>query len=131
MHRQQSGASLRDGTRACVTQASCVSAGSFERTNTMKSSPLFLAGIMGCILCCTLTVSAQAPKSSEGLASFSYSGDTGPGFWDETSSACAATSTSRQSPIDIDKVAVDRSLTPLDADLAGTTFTLTKPEVRK
>jgi carbonic anhydrase len=93
----------------------------------MKSNRLFLAGIIGSILCCTLTVSAQAPKSSEGHTSFSYTGDTGPGFWDEINSACATTSTSRQSPIDINKVAVDRSLTSLDAELEGTTFTLTNP----
>ena len=86
-----------------------------------------LAGLLGCLLCCTLTSTAQAPKSSEGHATFSYTGDTGPGFWDEISSACAATSSSRQSPINIDKAEVDRSLTPLFTRLSETSYTLKNP----
>jgi carbonic anhydrase len=70
---------------------------------------------------------AQATLSAQGTATFSYSGDTGPGFWDEISSACAASPTSRQSPIDIDDVKVDRSLTPLDTVLGETSFTLKNP----
>src|SRR5262249_1421553 len=47
---------------------------------------------------------------------FAYSGDSGPGFWAETPGweACAGTAdTQRQSPINIDRVAVDRHLGPL------------------
>jgi carbonic anhydrase len=43
---------------------------------------------------------------------FSYSGDTGPGFWSETDPKCG--SSARQSPIDIDHVVTDRGLGPLD-----------------
>jgi carbonic anhydrase len=93
----------------------------------MKSRQMFLAGIMGAIVCCTLGASAQIPKSSEGHESFSYSGDNGPGFWDEINSTCATTSSSRQSPINITKTQVDQSLTRLDTNLEGTTFTLTNP----
>jgi carbonic anhydrase len=128
MDREQSGASVRTGSRGVRYTGLVRKCRNFiKRTNEMKSDQIFLAGIMGCILCCTLTLSAQAPKSSEAHASFSYTGDTGPGFWDEINSECATTSTSRQSPIDIDKAAVDRSLTPLDTDLQGTSFTLTNP----
>jgi carbonic anhydrase len=63
--------------------------------------------------------------SSDGKATFSYSGDAGPGFWDEINSTCATTSTSRQSPINIDEPRVDFSLTPLDTQLEKTSFTLT------
>jgi carbonic anhydrase len=97
----------------------------YPRVVTGKGA--FLAGIVGCILCCTLTVNAQAPKSTDGHAAFSYTGDTGPGFWDEINSVCATTSSSRQSPIDINKAEVDRSLTPLDTELAETSFTLKNP----
>src|SRR4029077_13365273 len=44
---------------------------------------------------------------------FAYSGDNGPGFWGATPGweACAGTSrTQRQSPIDIDRIVVDRHL---------------------
>lgn len=89
----------------------------------MRSKLKSFAGIVGCILCCSLTMSAQTAQSAE-HATFSYSGDTGPGFWDEINSACAARSTSPQSPIDIDEVKVDRSLTPLDTELTRTSYTL-------
>src|SRR5690349_13975438 len=87
----------------------------------MKSIHKSVAAIIGCLLCCSLTMSAQE------TATFSYSGDTGPGFWDEISPTCAATPTSRQSPVDIRDVQVDRSLTPLDTVLGETDFTLTNP----
>jgi carbonic anhydrase len=87
----------------------------------MRSNQIALAGILACMSCCSLTISAQEK------ATFSYTGDTGPGFWGEISSACAATSTSRQSPVDIDHAQVDQSLTPLDTVLRETSFTLTNP----
>jgi carbonic anhydrase len=68
-----------------------------------------------------------AAHSADGTATFSYSGDTGPGFWDETSSACATTSTSQQSPINIDEARVDTSLTTLDTRLEKSSFTLKNP----
>ena len=90
-----------------------------KRDQLMKSNRTILS-IAGYMLCCSLTMSAQGQStfsSADGKSMFSYSGDTGPGFWDEINSACAATSTSRQSPIDIDEVKVDRDLRPLDAVL--------------
>lgn len=86
-----------------------------------------IGSIVGCLLSCTLTVSAQVSKSTEGHTTFSYNGDSGPAFWDEINSTCAPTSTSRQSPIDINKVEVDRSLTRLETQLETTSFTLTNP----
>jgi len=57
-----------------------------------------------------------------------YSGDNGPGFWGEVAGweACAGTSaTARQSPIDIDRIAVDRRLAPLRLQLHETPLALT------
>ena len=90
----------------------------------MRSSRTSVAGIFGYMLCCSFTLAAQTSATS---ATFSYSGDTGPGFWGEIDSACASTPASRQSPIDIDNVEVDRSLTPLDTVLGETSYTLTNP----
>ena len=58
---------------------------------------------------------------------FSYSGDKGPGFWDEINSACAGT---HQSPINIETQSVDEDTTlkPLDLTLTETSFTLENPE---
>jgi len=59
---------------------------------------------------------------------FAYNGDSGPGFWGETPGweACAGTSrTQRQSPIDIDHVAFDRHLGPLQLQLHETPLALT------
>ena len=59
---------------------------------------------------------------------FAYSGDNGPGFWGETSGweACAGTSrTQRQSPLDIDRVVVDRHLGALQLRLHETPLALT------
>jgi carbonic anhydrase len=128
MDLEQPGASVRTGS--CAVRYTGVVRKCrklIERTSEMKSNRVFLAGIMGCLLCCTLTVSAQEPKSAEAHATFSYSGDTGPGFWDEINSSCATTSTSRQSPIDINKAEVDPRLAPLYTQLWETSFTLTNP----
>jgi carbonic anhydrase len=59
---------------------------------------------------------------------FAYSGDSGPGFWGETPGweACAGTAVAtRQSPIDIDHVVVDRRLAPLRLQLHETPLALT------
>jgi carbonic anhydrase len=58
---------------------------------------------------------------------FAYSGDNGPGFWGETPGweACAGTAaTARQSPIDIDRIVIDRRLAPLRLQLYETPLTL-------
>jgi len=57
---------------------------------------------------------------------FSYNGDTGPGYWSELNSewgACAGTAPdARQSPIDIDRVKIDRNLMPLELQTFPTTI---------
>ena len=58
---------------------------------------------------------------------FTYNGDTGPGFWstlEEDFAACAASSTGRQSPIDIDAVIEDPRLDPLHIVVNQMPFTL-------
>jgi carbonic anhydrase len=57
-----------------------------------------------------------------------YSGDNGPGFWGQTPGweACAGTARgSRQSPIDIDQIVLDRHLGPLQLQLNDTPLALT------
>jgi carbonic anhydrase len=61
-------------------------------------------------------------------AEFSYNGDTGPGFWstlEEDWEACAASSTSHQSPIDIEGVVEDPRLDPLHVVVNQMGYTLT------
>lgn len=58
---------------------------------------------------------------------FSYSGDTGPGFWVELSPACGTAPSARQSPVDIRRVVADPKLGPLDLTLNETSFTLANP----
>jgi carbonic anhydrase len=58
---------------------------------------------------------------------FAYSGDHGPAFWSEVPGweACAGTATTeRQSPIDIDRIVVDRRLAPLRLQLHETPLAL-------
>src|SRR5262245_48495506 len=72
-----------------------------------------------------LRAAAQADASTP---EFAYTGDNGPGFWGEVPGweACAGTSaTERQSPIDIDRIVVDRQLAPLQLDLHETPLALT------
>jgi len=63
---------------------------------------------------------------SVSAAEFSYNGDAGPAFWSELDpawSACAGTAEdARQSPIDIDRVKIDRSLKPLELQTFATTI---------
>jgi len=125
MDRVQSSASVCAGARGAAVTRKCRSL--IRKTNRKRSSQPFFALIVGYILCCTLTASAQASKSGAGHETFSYSGDTGPGYWEEINSACATTATSRQSPIDINRVQVDRSLPALNTDLSATSFTVTNP----
>jgi carbonic anhydrase len=79
-------------------------------------------------LVCGIPMSAQSPLAPAAAApSFSYSGDTGPGFWAETSPDCAATPSRRPSPVDIRRVVEDPKLAPLDFIRSETSFTLTNP----
>jgi len=74
-----------------------------------------------------LAVRASA-QAAESTPEFAYSGDNGPGFWGEVPGweACAATAaTERQSPIDIDRIVIDRRLAPLQLDLHETPLALT------
>ena len=67
-----------------------------------------------------------ASGSTHRSATFSYSGDTGPGFWaqlDPAWEACAGGG-SRQSPIDITHVRIDPRLTPLNLSLKPTPIAL-------
>jgi carbonic anhydrase len=63
-------------------------------------------------------VSAQEHEAPH----FSYSGDTGPGFWSETSPGCAPSA--RQSPIDIDRFVTDPRLGPLSLTTQAAAFRL-------
>lgn len=67
-------------------------------------------------------------SASAGASDFEYSGDTGPGFWDELqgAEACGRTTEAgaRQSPIDIARVRTDASLRPLRLTLLGTEIAL-------
>ena len=67
-----------------------------------------------------------ASESTHPTATFSYSGDNGPGFWaqlDPAWEACAAGS-GRQSPIDITRVRIDPRLTRLNLALKPTPIAL-------
>ena len=69
-------------------------------------------------------VALLSAAGTAGAGGFEYSGDTGPGFWGETSGweACSGTAdTTRQSPININKrVTVDESLAPLELESLST-----------
>jgi len=69
------------------------------------------------------------PASAQVTAgpNFSYSGDTGPGFWVEINPACGTAPFARQSPVNIRRVVADPTLGPLDLMLNETSFTLTNP----
>ncbi len=88
----------------------------------MKLSIRLYGASLAYALVCSLSTFGQASAPD-----FSYSGDTGPGFWAERSPACAATPSSRQSPVDIQEVIEDRRLLPLDVLANETLFTLKNP----
>jgi carbonic anhydrase len=88
----------------------------------MKLSNRLLGASLGYALVCGLNVFGQTSAPD-----FSYSGDTGPGFWAERSPACGATPSSRQSPVDIQKTVEDRRLLPLDVLASETSYTLKNP----
>ncbi|MGI8771339.1 MAG: carbonic anhydrase family protein [Acidobacteriaceae bacterium] len=93
-----------------------------------KTGLLLSALLVG--LVCAIPMSAQLvplATQSDAAPPFSYSGDTGPGFWAEASPACAMTPRARQSPIDIRNVVEDPRLAPLDFIRSETSFTMTNP----
>jgi carbonic anhydrase len=85
---------------------------------------LLLAAFVSSLVC-GIPMSAQSPLAPAASApNFSFSGDTGPGFWKETSPGCAMTPRARQSPIDIRRVVEDPKLAPLDLIRSVTSFTV-------
>ncbi len=78
---------------------------------------------------CATAMNAQAAAAA--AADFSYSGDTGPGYWQEIHGdkypACAPLSGNRQSPINIRAVEEDPELRPLDLNLTPAPFVLSNP----
>ena len=70
------------------------------------------SGLLLAVLLALTPLSAQDHKNDPDHPLFSYSGDTGPGFWPEISPSCAASP--RQSPIDLDHATPDAKLAPLD-----------------
>jgi carbonic anhydrase len=86
--------------------------------------------IAGIVIAALLVVGAAlaASVSAGPSVTFSYSGDSGPGFWAELDpanwEACAGGGGSRQSPIDISRVRIDRSLTRLNLNLTETPIAL-------
>lgn len=98
--------------------------------NWMKSNLSRLFIILVPWLVYGIATSAQVTSEDiyEATApNFSYSGDTGPGFWVEISPACGAGPSARQSPVDIRHVVTDPTLGPLDLTLNETSFTLANP----
>jgi carbonic anhydrase len=65
---------------------------------------------------------AGTAQQHNGPPHFSYSGDTGPGYWWETNPGCAPSP--RESPIDIDHAVVDPRLGPLDLKTTEAPFRL-------
>jgi carbonic anhydrase len=83
---------------------------------------IVVAFVLGCG---TTLLTAQMQTMAAG--DFAYTGDKGPGFWGEISPACAPTSSSRQSPVDIDRVVPDLRLRPLRVISAASVTELTNP----
>jgi carbonic anhydrase len=81
------------------------------------------SGLLLTLLLILTPLSAQDHKDEFDHPLVSYSGDTGPGFWPETSPGCAASP--RQSPIDLDHATPDATLAPLDLKLHPTPYQLT------
>jgi carbonic anhydrase len=67
-----------------------------------------------------------ATGATHGSATFAYSGDNGPGFWGQLDPAWEACTGggSKQSPIDINRVRIDRKLRPLNLSLKATPIAL-------
>lgn len=87
----------------------------------------------GLVLSFALSAVCGAPTNAQVPAApvppdFSYSGDTGPGFWsvihDNEYPNCAPVPANRQSPIDINNVVEDPRLGPLDLNLVAAPFTM-------
>ena len=86
----------------------------------LRFNPQDTVRALACALAFGLSADTGAPE-------FAYSGDHGPGFWGETpgQEACAGTATTeRQSPINIDRIVVDRRLGRLPLRLHETSLAL-------
>jgi carbonic anhydrase len=77
-------------------------------------------GLVIGILVAGIACGTSVPAQEHDAPHFSYSGDTGPGFWPEMSPGCAPSA--RQSPIDIDRAVTDPKLGPLDLKTTEATF---------
>jgi carbonic anhydrase len=96
--------------------------GNFQGDEFVNWSNRLSRAFLGFGLACGLAMVCHGSQPD-----FSYSGDTGPGFWAEKSPACATTASSRQSPVNIGEVVVDRQLLPLDVLAGETSFTVKNP----
>jgi carbonic anhydrase len=72
------------------------------------------------VLVAAISFGTSASAQEHASPDFSYSGDTGRGFWPEMSPGCAPSA--RQSPIDIGRVVTDPKLGPLDLKTAEASF---------
>jgi carbonic anhydrase len=91
-----------------------------------RTGVLALAAIGGAIIWPLVQWTGVSAAETSG-PEFTYSGDSGPGFWGETPGweACGGTApTARQSPVNIDSVVVDRHLGPLHLQLHETPLAL-------
>jgi carbonic anhydrase len=87
----------------------------------MKRTIYLAVAVVAVWVMCPLA-SYLASAQGHDAPHFSYSGDTGPGFWSEINPECG--SPARQSPIDIDRFVTDRGLGPLNVTTKEATFRL-------
>lgn len=81
---------------------------------------VIVAGLAGLVLAGCSDGGGKGGASDE-VPQFEYSGDNGPGFWGELTTAWANCAVdARQSPIDLSAATVDEALEPLSLDLHGT-----------
>lgn len=95
----------------------------YRKENWMKPNIGLLLVVLVPWLVYDIPMSAQVYSGPN----FSYSGDTGPGFWVEINPACGTAPFARQSPVNIRRVVPDPTLGPLDLILNETSYTLTNP----
>src|SRR5271168_4103926 len=79
-------------------------------------------GVVIAVLASWVMCGVAGTAQKNGAPHFSYSGDTGPGFWSETNPGCAPSAL--QSPIDINHAVVDPRLGPLDLKTTEAPFQL-------
>jgi len=92
-----------------------------EGLGTINSGRVAIASCVLCLLLAGCNDGGGKANASDDTPKFAYSGDIGPGFWGELTSAWENCSVdTRQSPIDISDTAVDDTLEPLALDVQGT-----------